>query len=254
MLIKCPKCHGELHKVGNTYKCLHKHSFDIAKSGYVNLLLNQSDSGDNKMMINARYEILKAGHFFQLANLLIDLINKYDIKSLLDAGCGEGYYSRSIFEALKIDVIGIDISKVACQKASKLCPEIPYIVSSLYDIPLFNHSVDAILNVFAPTDENEFTRITKKYLIKVIPTEYHLYELKKRLYDDVIINEPKIPTFNNLKLIDEQDLVYQEKVLNLLDLIKMTPYYYKSAFNDEEFLNQSLVTTFAVKILIYQKE
>ena len=40
--LRCPVCAGALEKRAGASRCPKNHSFDIAKSGYVNLLLNSS--------------------------------------------------------------------------------------------------------------------------------------------------------------------------------------------------------------------
>ena len=78
----CPNCKEKLEKNGNTYKCLNNHSFDISKQGYVNLLLNSKNSGDNKEMITARHEFLKKGYFDNLLNSIASIINTLNIKKI----------------------------------------------------------------------------------------------------------------------------------------------------------------------------
>ncbi|HHU55519.1 MAG TPA: methyltransferase domain-containing protein [Acholeplasmataceae bacterium] len=246
----CPVCKNVLHKKSNSYVCISNHNFDIARSGYVNLLLNKPNSGDNKLMINARHNIHQQGFFSKVVSKIIEMIDSNNIKTILDAGCGEGYYSREIYNALGINICGIDVSKYAINKAKKLCPSITYVIASNYDIPLDVESVDAILNVFAPDFEKEFERVSKEYIIKVIPDEYHLFELKNALYDKVIIKKPKVPSYQNFKLIDEISISYSHKANSLIDLIKMTPFYYNSKINEN--INIKYVTI-AVKILLYKK-
>ena len=82
MLI-CPNCLNKLNKVNNTYKCSSKHSFDISKEGYINLLLNKSKAGDNQEMIKARKEFLEKGYFNPLVDGIINTMQTLDINSLI---------------------------------------------------------------------------------------------------------------------------------------------------------------------------
>ena len=61
----CPVCGGALEKRAGAYRCQKNHSFDIAKSGYVNLLLNSSQGhhGDDKLMVRARRDFLDKGYY-----------------------------------------------------------------------------------------------------------------------------------------------------------------------------------------------
>lgn len=64
MLI-CPVCKKQLSKSGGSYVCPEKHSFDISRRGYVNLLQSQSpkNHGDDKQMAAARREFLNGGFY-----------------------------------------------------------------------------------------------------------------------------------------------------------------------------------------------
>lgn len=113
---KCPACHAGLLLDNNQLRCENNHSYDIAKEGYVNLLLaNQKRSkepGDNKAMINARRGFLEQGYYQPLADKLAALIEAHiptllatsqqsDAINVFDAGCGEGYYLNQIQQSLQ---------------------------------------------------------------------------------------------------------------------------------------------------------
>ncbi|MBR4485343.1 MAG: SAM-dependent methyltransferase, partial [Erysipelotrichaceae bacterium] len=90
MNILCPVCKNILHKSDKFYSCENRHSFDIAKEGYLNLnLKNSQKSGDNAEMIKARKAFLEKDYY----SFLREEVDKY-IKTddeLLDLACGEGY-------------------------------------------------------------------------------------------------------------------------------------------------------------------
>jgi len=122
----CPVCREKLEAKDKSLVCRNKHTFDIAKQGYVNLLLsNQMNAklpGDNKMMVSARRNFLNKGYYKILSEKLCDTAVRY-IKNgdtVLDAGCGEGYYTQKVYESLlekgiQTDMLGIDISKMLLQ-------------------------------------------------------------------------------------------------------------------------------------------
>ncbi len=148
---QCPICQHDLVKQEKQFLCVNQHSFDVAKEGYVNLLLaHQKKSkipGDNKEMVNARHDFLNKGHYAplvgEISRLLIKAVdssfsslpdstlNQKTTYNVFDAGCGEGYYLRQVYAHLQdyidehkhqIEVLysGVDISKFAIQKAAKL--------------------------------------------------------------------------------------------------------------------------------------
>ena len=250
----CPVCQKKLKKIDNCYKCENKHSYDISKQGYINLLLNSKNSGDNKEMINSRYEFLKKGYFNNLLLNIIEVLKSISIQNILDIGCGEGYYDRGIKKAIEADIIGLDISKEACLKAAKLYKDILYVVSSSNKLPFEDNEFDLLLNIFAPHNEEEFSRVCNKYILKVIPNKEHLIELKKLLYSDVIIKEEKKLNFTNFKEIEHKHVKYKVIVDDLYELFKMTPYFYKTKYDMEVFeKNNNCEMTCDFSILLYEK-
>lgn len=247
----CPICKEPLLLDNKEASCNNNHHFDRAKSGYLNLLPNYKSSGDNELMINARRAFLSKGYFQPLLAKVITIIKAYDINSILDVGSGEGYYSREIAKQLNIPTCGIDISKYACMKSSKLSKDALYIVASIFDMPFADKSFDCLINVFAPHSP-ELERVSKKLIIKVIPNLHHLWELKTILYEDPYLKESNEGSFSTFIKAHEEYLTYQVEVEQIEDLVKMTPYYYKSKISDEIFKIQNLVITMDFKIIIYE--
>lgn len=260
MLI-CPKCKEKLTKINNSYKCINNHSYDVAKSGYINLLLSKHNSGDNKEMVDSRVDFLNKGYYlplaYKLSNILANFICKEDY--ILDGGCGSGYYD-SVLKANFSNIIGYDISKDAINKASRINKELLYIVCSGTDVPLGNNSVACILNIFAPTFEKEAYRLLKDQgiLILVTPGKEHLIELKQIIYDKAYLNEDKISLFDSFELNTKYDISYSFTATNqdIISLLKMTPYFYKTNENDlaKVYAIETLDITASFKILVYKKK
>ncbi len=254
MKLLCPLCKNELILENKSYKCLKKHTFDLAKQGYLNLDTKNSSSGDNKEMISARTDFLEKDYYKPLKEELNILIKSLNKKSLLDLACGEGYYTGYFDLPEKY---GIDISKEAIIQASKKDKTTKYIVSSIYNLPFSDRSFDIITTLFAPIAINEIKRVLKDdgYFIFVYPNADHLFELKKAIYDKPYLNEEiKIA---ELKLIVKKELKYQFTADNksLLKLFKMTPYYYKTSKKDASKLDDisSLTIQASFNIALYQK-
>lgn len=247
----CPKCKGELKLNNKSLVCEKKHSYDIAKEGYCNLLLvdkkNSHDPGENKEQVRARREFFEKDYFKPLIEE-IRLALKGKGGTLLDAGCGTGYYINNLKE--KFNCIGIDISKEAVKIASK-DTKCDCICSSIYDMPIGNKSIDVILSIFAPKPINEFKRVLKDdgVILEVIPGEFHMVELKERMYESIYLNNPSEKKLEGFTKKYEKGIKYQ-KMLEKSDvehLIKMTPY----AFSGEKNFASGMVTLdFIVKIWI----
>ena len=88
----CPVCKKPLVKNEKSYICENGHNFDIAKSGYVNLLTGSSrkNHGDNRLMTDSRREFLSKGYYEPLRRALCDTVQKYAAQkgNVLDCGCG----------------------------------------------------------------------------------------------------------------------------------------------------------------------
>jgi 23S rRNA (guanine745-N1)-methyltransferase len=96
----CPICKKELKRIENSLKCENNHSFDYAKSGYVNLLnpgkQNNRVAGDSKEMIRARTRFFECDAYENIKSTLTEILLTLGGKTVVDAGCGEGYYSLGI--------------------------------------------------------------------------------------------------------------------------------------------------------------
>lgn len=278
----CPVCKKPLAPDGRRLLCENRHSFDMAKEGYVNLLLKntQGGHGDNAEMLTSRRAFLSVGHYGFLRDavaLAVASRMTADTKGFVffDAGCGEGYYTEAILDACTqkarefpslsgenaLSFFGIDISRDAVRMASRRLPALKTAAASLYDIPLPDASVDAMTLLFSPFCREEFCRILKKggTLVMAIPGRRHLYGLKEALYKMPYENEVADFFIEGFRLLSHTHL---EKTVTLKDrdvlsaLFKMTPYYYRTPPAAKERLAalSALTTPFAFELLVYEKE
>lgn len=246
MNYRCPICSKELKKIEKSLVCSNKHCFDYSKSGYINLLTgnNTKAHGDNRMMVQARSEFLNKNYYQCLIDAIIVLLKEIQPKVLVDAGCGEGYYTRQMKQALaNSEVYGFDLSKDAINHAAKQDKLSHYAISSIFNIPLFDHSTDFITSLFAPIAWDEFDRLLKKegYLLVVSPAPHHLYELKEVLYDKPYLNE--LPVYNNehfefIQQTTASKTVHISTQEELQNLFAMTPYLYKTSLKDKAKLEK----------------
>ena len=268
----CPICQKELTSDGKSLSCNNRHTFDLSKSGYVNLLppnaKHSKNPGDNKLMVDARKNFLEKGYYLPLVRELCAQAVRFskEVKNpcVVDAGCGEGYYTSQVQQALsevsQPEVFGIDISKFALNAAAKKNKAVRYAVGSVHHLPVAEESCDLLLNLFAPYSGEEFRRVLKKdgIFIMVIPGEEHLLGLKEAIYEEAYKNEVKDYALEGFELVhkavveDEILLKSQEDVKNLF---MMTPYYYKTSQANKEKLDtlETLRTKIAFEILIYRK-
>lgn len=271
MAFICPVCHNVIENLENEkiYRCKNNHCFDAAKQGYVNLLQSQQSKnkrhGDDKLMIKARTEFLNKGYYGPLADKICELLSKHlnNNSVVLDAGCGDCYYTDKFEKKLReinAKFFGIDISKDALIAGGKRNKNIKTAVASVFDIPFENSSCNAVLNIFSPFALEEYIRIIVKngILLRVIPLEDHLFNLKKAVYDKPIKNPKENLDVLGFEIVENVDLKYTIEIDNNLDiqnLFKMTPYFYKTSKSDQKKLENitSLITQAEFKIIIYKK-
>lgn len=262
-LFTCPVCGGNLSKEDRTYKCEKNHCYDTAKEGYVNLLMSAKSgdaSGDDKEMVASRTRFLDGGFYSPLRDKMCGIIGSVNIGSLslLDAGCGEGYYTSAYAEIAQ-NTVGVDISKAAVRHASKRCKKASFAVASVYHLPLAENSVDVVVNCFSPNAPSEFSRVLKDggYLLYVVPGAKHLWELKSILYDDPYENEEKTEEYDGF-VLERVESVNTQFTLDCNEDIKalfhMTPYTWKTPKDGAARLDKTekLTVTADFKIHIFK--
>ena len=188
----CPICQENLTLVEGSLKCNNRHSFDLAKFGYVNLApqIKQSANYDKENFQN-RQQILEAGFYQAILDAISDLLaSSENTETILDIGCGEGFYSRKLQENHPDKTFyAFDISKDSVQIAAKSEPNwaVNWFVGDLARLPIKDASMDILLDIFSPANYGEFRRVLSKdgILIKVIPTENHLKEIRQRVQDQL---------------------------------------------------------------------
>lgn len=255
----CPVCLKPLKRVDRCFVCERRHTYDIARQGYVNLMLTSSKtSGDSKEMVLARHHFLNQGYYESLKKKCCELVELYQVNTLVDLGCGEGYYTKAMSEQAG-ECIGIDLSKDALKLASRYDKKTQYVLASIFHLPLANHSVDMITNIFAPTPIEECRRVLKEngIYLRVSPHMTHLYEFKKALYENVYENEVELLDEDDFKLIEEiyvEDEIFLNKSEDIEALFMMTPYYWKSSKETSEKVSKmkQITTTIAFEIQVYQ--
>lgn len=242
-LLCCPICKEQLSVFDRTMSCPNGHSFDIAKEGYVNLLRSNKNGdriGDDKVSARCRRDFLNKGYYKPLQDYLKSLFAQCH-GTLLDICCGEGYYTSAIAENPGLQVYGFDISRemirLAAKRGNTAC-----FVANLAHIPVADGSFDYAVHLFAPFQEAEFSRVLKDTgrFYTVVPGNYHLYGLKKLLYETPYLNDEKLPETNVLKLQSKTKISADIRLVSQEDIdavFRMTPYYFHTSMQDKEKLN-----------------
>ena len=188
----CPICQENLILVESSLKCSNRHSFDLAKFGYVNLALQIKQSANyDKENFQNRQQILEAGFYQAILEGISDILaTKSSSKTVLDIGCGEGFYSRKLQESHSDKTFyAFDISKDSVQIAAKSETNwaVNWFVGDLARLPIKDASMDILLDIFSPANYGEFRRVLSQngILIKAVPTENHLKEIRQMVQEQL---------------------------------------------------------------------
>jgi len=247
-ILKCPVCGGALNVAGAAAVCERAHSFDLARSGYLNLLLSHQrrspEPGDCLAMLQSRRAILQAGFYAPVAAAthlaIIDALSDRALAHVADFGCGEGYYLAGLKRALAGRTgadrryYGVDISRPGIKMATSYDRAIIWVVASLHDSPFVAQSLDVVLSMFAPIDAADVTRVLRPdgALITVTPGPDHLDALRAIIYESVVPH-PETPSV--MAENDRFELVGSSRVqasmtaqssAEIMNLLAMTPYYW----------------------------
>lgn len=249
-MLTCPVCQSPLARHDRQLRCENNHSYDQAKQGYFNLLLNTAKSskqpGDNAAMVQARSAFLNGGHYQSISDtinqLAIDFLlqNAQEKCQILDLGCGEGYYTERLHTALNDHLIdhefyGLDISKDAVKTACKRSKDINWLVANANHAPFEKNSMHLIMNVF--------NRIMPKALAQLCHENgrvfiasagaYHLQQLKEAIY-----TTPKFVEFDAIAAMSDDfhhehrqtlDFTMSLPPQSTQHLLAMTPHAWRSS-------------------------
>ena len=272
----CPICNLSLTAQAKLYRCENNHSYDLAKENYLHLLPVQfkhsKNPGDNKAMVNARRSFLEKGYYQALADKIVSLYHQYIPQSLsedeanflptsiLDAGCGEGYYTHQ-HKTINNNVYGVDIAKEAIKKAGKKYQQCHFSVATLSKLPFSEQQFSWVLSVYAPILEKEFTRVLADggYLLTVTPAKQHLMQLKQTIYNEAKEHDEEKLPIEQLTLIHQENVSYAMNLKSSedsLNLLSMTPFAFKASEEAKQALasmdNFTCQADFLIRI--YQKQ
>lgn len=242
-MLRCPVCQTDLIAEAKRYICANNHAFDIARQGYVNLLLSSQmpskAPGDNAEMLADRHAFLEAGFYRPLRDRIVDLLAQLhtdadSIQHVLDLGCGEGYYTAA-FAAPNRRVIGLDIAKPALAMAAKRERSLTWCVGTSRALPVHDDSLDVVTNIFCRPHFAEIHRALRANgtLLIVGPGPNHLRELRELLYEKVNDNNKANESDaapENFTLVSSETLQYEFTLSGAMiaQLARMTPHYWRA--------------------------
>lgn len=245
-LFCCPLCGAPLEREPARLFCSNRHSFDRSAAGYVHLLpanrKHSKDPGDDKAMVAARAAFLEKGYYTPLRDSLCKVILQYtenlSAPVILDSGCGEGWYTAGLSQALSQagrtpQIAGVDLSRAALRRAAKRVPRAEFAAASVYHLPIPDNSVDVLVNIFSPLAADEFARVLRPsgLFCYVVPSARHLWEMKEVLYPTPYENPVKQEDYSGFVWRDIKEIRYTvdlENTSDIMALFGMTPYAWKT--------------------------
>ena len=251
MELVCPICAGSLQREANIWRCADGHCFDIARQGYVNLLpVQQKHSlqpGDTKEQVRARREFLDGGFYEPIARELCAMAEGCS-GPILDVGCGEGYYSAKLSQALDTELVGLDISKEAVRSAAGRYKSGLWLCSTASRLPVRAQSVGVLTSLFALTVPEEFRRVLRPdgAFIQVLAAEDHLMGLKGIIYPELTHKEKNsVPELPGFRLEESRRLRFTFTVegAQVQNLLSMTPHVYRISREGAQRLRQTQILT-----------
>lgn len=260
--LRCPIEAAPLKIDGLSLVCSHGHRFDIARQGYVNFLgpndKRSRDPGDSKKMVAARAAFLGANFYRPLADACLDITREYcsqiarDAFTLMDAGCGDGYFIHHVQENLsnnlskRMSLVGFDVSKWAMQKSARRC-KATWFVGSNRNIPMIDKSVDLLFDMFGFPDYASFSKILAPQgrLVRVTPGHSHLIQLRQIIYANIKDKSERKPYPETLRVVSEKRITYEVALRSrdIHNLLLMTPHMFRSTSEHRQrALNQDQLT------------
>jgi len=267
MTLLCPVCGQILEKQEHIWLCPSRHSFDIARQGYVNLLTvdrkHAKHPGDTKEQVAARKAFLDGGFYRPIAEKIKELAAPLAPHAVLDAGCGEGYYLTQLQDSLPdTEFAGIDISKDAVRFAAVRNKHALWLTGTAAALPFPAESFDGILSMFALTVEQEFARVLRSngWYLQVIAGPEHLMGLKSIIYPEILRKDKLLHAqLDGFRLQHSETLEFSFTLPDagqVQNLLSMTPHFWRISKEGAARLAETTCLTDTAQVVfnLYHKE
>lgn len=196
LLCTVRNCRTPLVREERRYVCERKHSFDVARADYVNLLQPQErrskNPGDTAEAVAARRRFLSRGFAEPLVRAIVEALPLRESDSFLDVGCGEGHHTAAFRAAYGAEAAGVDISVPAIELAARTYRDCEWIVANADRfLPFADGSLNAVASITARLQPEEFARVLhpEGALLVVIPGAADLIELREAILGEGIARD-----------------------------------------------------------------
>ena len=291
-ILNCPLCASPLEREGGILVCTggeKRHTYDVAKEGYVNLLPpgkgKNAHTGDDAAMVRARIEFLSTGAYEKLSDEVARLIHgcvPFGDVTVIDSGCGEGYHTCRFTSALsgfgrRVRTAAFDASKHAAAAGAKRAvrealaaregvgapfdgdAQAAFAAGNIFSLPVADSCADAVVSMFAPIAWDENRRVLKDGGILVVAAsgEDHLLEMRQFIYDEVIKKAPEAVPADGFEEVCRSSVRYTHSLASsaeIMNLFGMTPFCYKTPREAVERLSalESLAVTVHTDYFVFR--
>jgi 23S rRNA (guanine745-N1)-methyltransferase len=230
LLCSVHDCHMALVREERRVVCPRGHSFDVARTGYINLLQPQErrskKPGDTPAAVAARRRLHDRGVTEPLLRAIAETADPSPDDIVLDAGCGDGFYLGALAREIGFDAHGVDISVPAVDAAARRYPPAAggceWIVANADRfVPYSAGSFSIVLSITARMNSAEFRRVLRDdgLLLVAIPSPEDLIELRGSGRDRVdrtietfapgftLLNQRRVTTAADLDATAVQDVL-----------------------------------------------
>jgi 23S rRNA (guanine745-N1)-methyltransferase len=255
--------------MAQAYACDAGHGYDVARSGYVNLLQPQdrrsAHPGDNRESVAARARLLAAGVGAAIVGAFASRAAALGLPggaTTVDLGCGGGDALATVCTRTGGAGVGIDISTAAADLAARRFPAATWVVANAdRRLPLLDDSVTLALSLHARRNAPECARVIREggFLLVAVPAPDDLIELRAHVQGEAVerprassVVEEHAATFT---LVDQQTVRERHRLgrQQLLDLLSGTYRGARASAAARVERLESLEVTVASDILLFRK-
>jgi len=264
LLCSVRDCRLPLASDERRYVCARGHSFDVARSGYVNLLQprdrRSKNPGDSAEAVAARRRFLDRGHITPLRDAFLDLIVPHANGPVLDAGCGEGYYLGAMAARFPVEPEGLDLSLPAVDLAARRYPRCRFVVANADRfLPYADQSFALLTSITARMNAPEFRRLLAPggRLVVAIPAADDLVELRAAILGEGLERdrvERTVGTFATDFALERRERLQHKTLLDAASIAElMTSTYRGLRLREREKLAAigAMEVTLALDVLLF---
>lgn len=244
-LLACPRCAQSMHVEKGSVICAGGHCYDISKKGYLNFITGKTSEFYTKELYDNRRKIYQREFYTPVLTAMQRAIDTYaekkEVLTILDAGCGEGFFLSNVCKERNAVKIGIDITKSAIVSASNQKKDILWMVGDLAKAPIASNCVDVVLSIFSPSNYQMFRRVLRKdgIVVKVIPQKEYLTEF--------------YAVINNQKKRERDDIQVLEHLRKHMNVLALIPIWYQVKVTESDVREWSSMTPMLVGVPISKK-